>query len=457
MDALAAALVSGAPRPGNIDFVLCIGDLTTRDEDLFSNFTATDSPYVDFLPGSESTFTVRVGDPEPTQARYVVPGMREVEELLRSLAAESRACPPPLPESLGPSLSTVHTPEVRATLGGGVGGGGATRDDDLSSSVMEPLNALPSAFTLTEQPPAEEGAGPPFQGRRIAFFLDYDGTLTPIVSNPQDALMSESMRDVVRSLAALFPTAIVSGRPIATAHGFVKLDELYYAGNHGMDITGPSNSLIKHQVVDDMYRPALESARKKLTETLSDVEGLLLEDNRFSLSVHYRAVADEEGRLKVAEAVESVLAEMPMLRKICGKMVYELRPEVDWNKGRAVEWLLDNLREEYEEDGGADIFPIYIGDDVTDEDAFRTLRAHGAICDGLGILVADNPTAESATEATYQLRNPTEVGDFLAWFTRPEQRHLAWQNKKQYTEPPGLAGERNGGREGLLAVDEGRE
>jgi len=244
------------------------------------------------------------------------------------------------------------------------------------------------------------------------------------------------MREVVRSLAALFPTAIVSGRPIATAHGFVKLDELYYAGNHGMDITGPTNSLIRHQVVDDMYRPALESANTKLSRMLSDVEGLLLEDNTFSLSVHYRAVTSEEGRKKVAEAVEEVLSEMPMLRKMDGKMVYELRPEVDWNKGRAVEWLLDNLREEYEEDGAPDIFPIYIGDDVTDEDALRTLRDKGTINDGIGIIVADNPVAEGATEATYQLRNPNEVGEFLAWFTQPEQQHLAWQNKKQYTEAP---------------------
>jgi len=125
-----------------------------------------------------------------------------------------------------------------------------------------------------------------------------------------------------------------------------------------------------------------------------------------------------------------------MLRKMDGKMVYELRPEVEWNKGRAVEWLLDNLREEYEEDGGADIFPIYIGDDVTDEDAFRTLRDKGTINDGIGIIVTDSPAVDGATEATYQLKNPSEVGEFLEWFTRPEQRHLAWQNKKQYTEPP---------------------
>lgn len=132
---------------------------------------------------------------------------------------------------------------------------------------------------------------------------------------------------------------------------------------------------------------------------------------------------------QVAEAVETVLSEMPMLRKIDGKMVHELRPEVDWNKGRAVEWLLENIKEEY---GEEDVFPIYIGDDVTDEDAFRTLRNGGAIDTGLGIIVADSPVYEGATEATFQLRNPQEVLEFLHWFTLPEQAGISWQSIRSF-------------------------
>jgi len=141
-----------------------------------------------------------------------------------------------------------------------------------------------------------------------------------------------------------------------------------------------------------------------------------------------------------------------MLRKLDGKMVHELRPEVDWNKGRAVEWLLENLKEEY---GEEDIFPIYIGDDVTDEDAFRTLRHAGAIRNGLGIIVAEHPVLESATDATYQLRNPQEVQAFLQWFTQPAQAALAWHKKKHYagTGPPAAIREESSVADSASAAD----
>merc|ERR1712224_439729 len=105
---------------------------------------------------------------------------------------------------------------------------------------------------------------------------------------------------------------------------------------------------------------------------MGDCSGMLVEDNTFSLSVHYRNVAEED-RPMGEQAVEEVLSTRPMLRKTDGKMVYELRPAVDWHKGKAVEWLLDVIKQDCPE--GLEFFPIYIGDDVTDEDAFRVMES----------------------------------------------------------------------------------
>lgn len=76
-------------------------------------------------------------------------------------------------------------------------------------------------------------------GKRLVVFLDYDGTLTPIVSNPDHAYMSSSMREIVKDVGRTFPTAIISGRGRLKVEDFVQLDELFYAGSHGLDIKGP--------------------------------------------------------------------------------------------------------------------------------------------------------------------------------------------------------------------------
>lgn len=113
----------------------------------------------------------------------------------------------------------------------------------------------------------------------------------------------------MRALAARHPTAIVSGRARATAHGLVQLDELYYAGSHGYDISGPlrrrgdvsSNSSEPSEVlpsvsfrVAESFRPALEEAKSRAEEALAGINGALVEDNTFSVSVHYRMAAEDQ-------------------------------------------------------------------------------------------------------------------------------------------------------------------
>ncbi|XP_078160083.1 putative trehalose-phosphate phosphatase 6 [Carex rostrata] len=248
------------------------------------------------------------------------------------------------------------------------------------------------------------------KGKKIVMFLDYDGTLSPIVDDPDRAYMSESMREAVKDVAMHFPTAIVSGRCTDKVLSFVRLKELYYAGSHGMDIVGPTigPKNMKSKTKEVLCQPAsdflpiIEEISKTLTEKTKMIPGAKVENNKFCVSVHYRCV-DEKKWGTLAEQVKSVLNQYPKLRLTQGRKVLEIRPTIKWNKGNALEFLLETL-------GYADsneVFPVYIGDDRTDEDAFKVLCERQQ---GIGILVSKVP---KETNACFSLREPTEVKELL--------------------------------------------
>ncbi len=172
---------------------------------------------------------------------------------------------------------------------------------------------------------------------------------------------------MLRGLAARCSVAIISGRDLADVRRLVGLDDLVYAGSHGFDIAGPGGLHIQHEE-GAAFTAAVERATEQLRPALVAIDGALVEPKRFAVAVHYRQVADDEGA-EVEAAVDRVLNGVPELHKTHGKKVFELRPRFDWDKGKAVLWLLSALKQT-----GADILPFYIGDDLTDEDAFRALR-----------------------------------------------------------------------------------
>src|SRR5262252_10444440 len=233
-------------------------------------------------------------------------------------------------------------------------------------------------------------------GERLAVFLDYDGTLTPIVSHPENAWLSESMRQTLRSLAGRVPVAILSGRDLDDVRGRVHVDGIVYAGSHGFDIAGAGGL---HRELGAAYLPVLDAAEAELREALDEISGAQLERKHFSVAAHYRNV-NENDVSRVALAVEAVAATHRELRRMDGKKVYELLPDIDWNKGKAVLWLLETLELER---GNA--FPIFIGDDRTDEDAFSALEKRG-----VGILVSEQP---QVTAASFCLKDPDQVERFL--------------------------------------------
>ncbi|KAI3996399.1 hypothetical protein MKX01_026867 [Papaver californicum] len=247
------------------------------------------------------------------------------------------------------------------------------------------------------------------QGKKIVMFLDYDGTLSPIVEDPDRAYMSKQMRAAVRDVARYFPTAIVSGRCRDKVYSFVKLAGLYYAGSHGMDIRGPTKGA-KYKKRDQgvLFQPAseflpmIDEVYKTLIEKTKSIDGAKVENNKFCVSVHYRCVDEKKWSL-IAETVRSILKEYPKLRLTQGRKVLEIRPTIKWDKGKALEFLLESLGF----GNTNDVFPLYIGDDRTDEDAFKVLRDRGQ---GFGILVSKCP---KDTNASYSLQEPAEVMDFL--------------------------------------------
>jgi trehalose 6-phosphate phosphatase len=252
-----------------------------------------------------------------------------------------------------------------------------------------PAAEVPSALEHVHQVAATHG-------RRFAVFLDYDGTLTPIVGHPEQAVLSDSTREAVRTLAVHVPVAILSGRDLEDLRRRVDIDGIVFAGSHGFDIAGPR--ALRKEVATE-FLPILDAAAKELGDKVAGVPGALVERKRFSLAAHYRQ-ADESGIVKVKQAVSEVAARHRELRRIAGKKVYELQPDIDWHKGRAVIWLLETLGLEQPE-----VLPLYIGDDLTDENAFRALRQYG-----IGIVVSDQPRP---TAARYALKNPAEVECFL--------------------------------------------
>ncbi len=256
-----------------------------------------------------------------------------------------------------------------------------------------PVGALPSALE------AIDGILKDTVFKQLAVCLDYDGTLTPIVDRPELALLSNRVRLTLDRLAGLVATvAIVSGRDLKDLRRLVALDRLYYAGSHGFEMAGPDrlSQPIEHGTE---YLPVLDHAERELRARLTDIQGSLVERKRLSVTVHYRMV-DEADRPAVKVITDDVVKAHPELRRTLGKMVYDLQPDIDWHKGKAVHTLLALLGLDCK-----DVLPIYIGDDLTDEDVFREL--HGW---GLGIVVKGE---SRSTWATLALADTDQVVDFL--------------------------------------------
>jgi trehalose-phosphatase len=239
--------------------------------------------------------------------------------------------------------------------------------------------------------------------RDIAVFLDYDGTLTPIVARPELAVLADDMRTELERVAARCVVGIISGRDLADVRAMVgggpRTDHLWFAGSHGFDVLAPDGTRTEFEEAH-AHLDALGAAADDLERALDDIPGAWVERKRFAVAAHFRQVDDD--RVPDVEAtVDHVLDAHAGLRKTGGKRIFELRPDVAWDKGRAL-WSL------FERAGLArdEVTAVFIGDDLTDEDAFAALGG-----EGIGLVVTDEPRP---TEADYRLPTPDDVRAFLA-------------------------------------------
>ena len=235
-------------------------------------------------------------------------------------------------------------------------------------------------------------------GGTSAVFLDYDGTLTPIVSEPSLATMSDRMRRILIELSRNCPISIVSGRDLDNVRTMVGLDELMYVGSHGFEVRGPGGSF-HDQARGEPFLPSLARAESELRTAVEGTPGAWIERKKFAVTMHYRNV-EPENVPELEARFDGVAKQHPDLRKAGGKKVFELLPNIDWNKGRMVQSILDMRHV-----NGRRAMPLYIGDDVTDEDAFRALADTGVT-----IVVSGHPRE---TAAHYALKDVSEVAVFL--------------------------------------------
>lgn len=264
-----------------------------------------------------------------------------------------------------------------------------------------PIEDLPSAHPLDARLRAR--LTEPF-----AVFLDYDGTLTPIVDDPDEARIPERTRATIEALAAVTLVAVVSGRDLDDVRAKVGVEGLAYAGSHGFDILHADGS---HQQVATDYLDALDRAHHELERRLAEIPGARIERKRFAIAVHDRAVDDPDLRERIAEVVAELAQQETELRPTGGKRIHELRPDFDWDKGRAIETLLAEL-------GAEGRVPLYLGDDLTDEDGFRAVKTHGGVA-----VVVRGEDADRMTFADAALETTDEAERFL-----DELRELATES-----------------------------
>jgi trehalose-phosphatase len=250
--------------------------------------------------------------------------------------------------------------------------------------------------------PLDEAVAARLVGRSLVLMLDVDGTLAPIAPRPDAAAVPPETRRIVAALAARADVrvALVSGRAAANARRMVGVSNLWVVGNHGAETIGPEGELsVDPQVAP--YRVPIAQAARKLSSLVAPVPGVLVEDKTWTLSVHYR-LADPAVVPRLKLTVDSVAAGLG-LRVSDGKQVFEVRPPVHVNKGTAVLHLARRLGALDEEAG-----VLFAGDDITDEDAFRLLRAQ------LPKAVTVKVGESGPTAAEFTVRDPDAVRELLA-------------------------------------------
>jgi len=248
------------------------------------------------------------------------------------------------------------------------------------------------------------------QARNVFLFLDYDGTLTPIVSRPELALCPPEVKrhlEKLRDLPGVHP-AVVSGRSLEDVRRKVGVAGITYVGNHGLEIEKPGGRPGKR--APSLRTPELREITRNVQKALKDLPGILFEEKGPLLSVHYRNVPRKCSAQIFRVIEEELQSRKGRWKTTSGKRVLEIRPNVGFDKGKAVKEILQAFPSRGR-------LPFYLGDDQTDEDAFRVLKGRG-----ISVFIG-SPRVPS--RADFFLRSPAEVQAFLSRCQKARRPSLA--------------------------------
>lgn len=240
----------------------------------------------------------------------------------------------------------------------------------------------------------------------MLLLADYDGTLAAIVGRPEDAVLSPSVRQKLWALAgkSKISVGVISGRSIDELKSLVAIEGIYYSGNHGLEIEGPGLKYVHPQA--EAARATMQELAAQLAPALENIDGVIIQEKGLTLGVHYRLVKPEKEDA-VAGTVKRITAphvDKGEIRVYPMKKVWEVRPPVDWHKGKAVECISREIKSLLKLER---VLTIYLGDDTTDEDVFKVLRRP----EGWSVFIGQE---DPSSAAGYFLNSVAEVEEFLS-------------------------------------------
>jgi len=225
--------------------------------------------------------------------------------------------------------------------------------------------------------------------------LDFDGTLSPFAKKPHLASIPVKAKRALIALSSdpRISVGVISGRSLADVKRMVGVPGIFYAGNHGLEVEGPGINFVHPRA--KKHEGEVKDCASALTRLLKGFKGAIVEDKGLTASVHYRLVSEESVE-PMLRAVETAAMGYKGLVLRHGKRVVEIRPDIEWGKGKAAELVIARM--------GSGCLPMYVGDDETDEEALASPMIHWAV------RVMDE---DVKTKARYRLRSVAEVISFL--------------------------------------------
>jgi trehalose 6-phosphate phosphatase len=236
--------------------------------------------------------------------------------------------------------------------------------------------------------------------KKILLLTDYDGTLTPIVSRPELAVLNKSVRKLLLFISRKrrFEVGILSGRSIAQLKNLIGLEGIIYSGNHGFEIEFGGKILVPPEA--RKAAATLQKIYRSLSKRFSNNRQVIIEDKGVAVALHYRLLKSPAEIKKLKKMFKDIVGPYLTDKKvqvISGKKVLEVQPFSGMDKATALRWIVSRF-------GKKKTLVIYLGDDLADEGAFSVMGKKE-----ISIFVGK----KKRSKARYFLKNTGEVEKFL--------------------------------------------